>query len=475
MRDDKVVKTTDNKLDSRIEEEKRKRINRLKTIIIFIVLTLTILPTICCIFLGIHVFKLQNQVNDLLSLKDSGNQSYELSESYESNSNTIGEFAFDSTKLQEKLVQQAPTDNKEQFSKNIIGQYTNDTTGQLAYNITGQLADNITGQPTNNITGQIANNITEQLTEDTQGLIPDLLAGQTGAENNTVTDSGETAEVKGDYIEEPKADEDSNLTETSSKNNVDTELTEAAADSNQEIAEPDNPVTNQKLEALGKKSEIESSSIGIYSGKKVYLTFDDGPSIYSNKILDILAQYNVKATFFVTGKKDQDSKKIYQRIVNEGHTLGMHSYSHVYKQIYKSEEDFDKDFTKLWKLLYDTTGYKPTIYRFPGGSSNQVNDHGMDDFIRYLRNKSIYYYDWNVVSGDATGIEYTKDQLIDNVLKGVAIKGTSIVLMHDVRTKGLTVDSLPELLEALISGGAEILPLDEDVPPIQQIKADSIK
>ncbi len=214
---------------------------------------------------------------------------------------------------------------------------------------------------------------------------------------------------------------------------------------------------------------------GIYKGKKVYLTFDDGPSIYTNEILDILDKYQVKATFFVIGKTDDESKELYKRIVKEGHTLGMHSYSHQYNKIYNSLGDFTKDFTKLRKLLYDTTGYKPDIYRFPGGSDNLVNKHGMNEFIQYLNGKSVVYYDWNVVNGDATGVEYTKNQLIDNVLSGVAAKKTSIVLMHDSPTKKTTLDSLDLLLQNLLDKEAEVLPLNNEVPPIQMIKADSIK
>jgi peptidoglycan/xylan/chitin deacetylase (PgdA/CDA1 family) len=214
---------------------------------------------------------------------------------------------------------------------------------------------------------------------------------------------------------------------------------------------------------------------GQYENKKIYLTFDDGPSVYTDDILDILKEYDVKATFFVVGKTDDYSKRMYQRIVEEGHTLGMHSYSHVYSKIYNSVEDFEKDFTKLSKLLYDTTGYKPTIFRFPGGSDNMVNKHGMEDFIRFLNKNDIVYYDWNVLNGDATGTEYTKDQLIDNVLNGVNAWENSIVLMHDSQTKRATVDSLPGLLTLLESEGAKMLPIDKEVTPVQMIKADTIK
>ena len=246
------------------------------------------------------------------------------------------------------------------------------------------------------------------------------------------------------------------------------------------FAKPDTKVEIPfiEIEALNEQqtSIIESnSSDGIYSGKKVYLTFDDGPSKYTEDILDILAEYDVKATFFVIGKTDEASKRIYRRIIEEGHTLGMHSYSHIYDQIYNSLEDFDKDFTKLWKLLYDTIGYNPTIYRFPGGSGNHVSKNNMDQFIRYLNEKSIVYFDWNVLNRDATGVEYTKDQLIENVLSGVINKRVSIVLLHEGETKKSTVESLPELLEELLTLGAELLPLDENVTPIQHINAKSIK
>lgn len=220
-----------------------------------------------------------------------------------------------------------------------------------------------------------------------------------------------------------------------------------------------------------KAEEIVIHENGIYEGIEVYLTFDDGPSIYTDDILDILKDYETKATFFVVGKTDEESKRLYRRIVEEGHSLGIHSYSHIYKEIYHSVEDFDKDFTKLRNLLYDITGYMPMIYRFPGGSSSITNNKDRKKYIKYLYEKSTPYYDWNVDNGDATGIPYTKEQLVDNVLQGVKGKNRAIVLMHDVQTKKTTVESLPALLEGLISQGALLLPLDEEVEPIQQIKA----
>lgn len=208
---------------------------------------------------------------------------------------------------------------------------------------------------------------------------------------------------------------------------------------------------------------------------KVYLTFDDGPSSNTPEILDILEQYGIKATFFVVGKEDQESKALYRRIVNEGHTLGMHSYSHKYSTVYDSLEGFEEDFTRIRDLLYDVTGENCTLYRFPGGSSNRVGNIPMEECISYLNQQGITYFDWNVSSGDAACQAYTAEQLVENVLSDVVKYKSSVVLMHDSDTKGMTVESLPAMIEALNGLEAQILPIDEDTTAIQHITADSVQ
>lgn len=208
---------------------------------------------------------------------------------------------------------------------------------------------------------------------------------------------------------------------------------------------------------------------------KVYLTFDDGPSSNTSEILDILDQYGIKATFFVVGKEDEESKALYRRIVSEGHTLGMHSYTHKYSALYDSVEGFEEDFTRIRDLLYDVTGETCTLYRFPGGSSNRVSNTPMEEFISYLNQQGITYFDWNVSSGDATSQAYTADELVENVLSDVVKYKSSVVLMHDSETKGTTVESLAAMIEALNGLGAQILPIDEDTTAIQHITADSVQ
>jgi peptidoglycan/xylan/chitin deacetylase (PgdA/CDA1 family) len=207
---------------------------------------------------------------------------------------------------------------------------------------------------------------------------------------------------------------------------------------------------------------------------KVYLTFEDGPSENTEAILDILAQYNVKATFFVVGKEDEDSQELYKRIVEEGHTLGMHSYSNKYSQIYQSKDAFEEDFNRLRDELYQVTGVESIYYRFPGGSSNQISNVPMSDFIHYLNEQGVIYYDWNISAGDAASNAYSAEEIVANVVDDVVKYKTSVVLLHDASDKSTTVEALVPMIEALNEMGAEILPIDEDTSVIQYVKADSI-
>ncbi len=148
--------------------------------------------------------------------------------------------------------------------------------------------------------------------------------------------------------------------------------------------------------------------------KQIYLTFDDGPSQNTDEILDILKEYDVKATFFVVGKTDERSVQAYQRIVAEGHTLAMHSYSHKYDEIYESKESYVEDLTKLQDYLYQITGILPRFYRFPGGSSNTVSKVDIQELIAYLNENGITYFDWNIASGDAVSTPLSAEVIVEN-------------------------------------------------------------
>ena len=201
--------------------------------------------------------------------------------------------------------------------------------------------------------------------------------------------------------------------------------------------------------------------------KKVYLTFDDGPGSQTGKILDILKKNHVKATFFVTGKEDASSKKVYQRIVKEGHTLAMHSYSHVQDVIYDSKEAFEKDLKQINRCLYEATGVHTKFYRFPGGSSTQNTSLSIQNFIDVLKKNHYLYLDWNVISPDINNANATKEQVVTGVMQGVDAYDTAVVLMYDVADKPMTVKALPSIIKQIKAKNYELLPVDESMILIQ--------
>ena len=195
------------------------------------------------------------------------------------------------------------------------------------------------------------------------------------------------------------------------------------------------------------------------NGKKVaYLTFDDGPSKNTERILNTLKQHNVKATFFVNGRTDGFSKSIYKRIVNEGHAIGNHTYTHNYSKIYSSKNGFMKDFNQLENYLQSLVGVSPRIVRFPGGSNNQVSwkygGKGVTmDIAKELQSKGYVYFDWNVDSTDASVAKQSKQKIVSSVLNGSQSKNTANILMHDSGPKTTTADALPEIIQGLKNQG----------------------
>ena len=194
------------------------------------------------------------------------------------------------------------------------------------------------------------------------------------------------------------------------------------------------------------------------SRKIAYLTFDDGPSVNTGEILDILKKYDIKATFFVVGRSDDNSKNLYKRIVKEGHAIGNHTYSHEYKTLYSSEKDFLSDFKKLEHHVYDITGIKMDIMRFPGGSNTIIpNKYSDDKFMVRMIAKMLYdgyqYFDWNVDSRDAKAAKQNKDIIVSSVLKGVKNNNPAIILFHDSLPKTTTVEALPIIIEKLLEEG----------------------
>ena len=202
------------------------------------------------------------------------------------------------------------------------------------------------------------------------------------------------------------------------------------------------------------------------SAKMCYLTFDDGPSENTLKILEILKQYNIKATFFVI--HDQAITDYIRNIYDAGHAIGLHSYTHDYAKIYSSTDDYFDDLNQISELVTNIIGTAPNIIRFPGGGSNtvskQYNKGIMSRLAKMTAEKGYCYFDWNVSSGDANknGLSYT--QIMNNVLKGAQGKNNICVLMHDSSIQATTVDALPYIIEGLIEQGFSFGTLSPEAP-----------
>ncbi len=193
----------------------------------------------------------------------------------------------------------------------------------------------------------------------------------------------------------------------------------------------------------------------------VYLTFDDGPSKHTQRLLDILDQYGVKVTFFVVnyGYTDMIGKE-----AAAGHSIGVHSATHNYSKIYASEEAYFADLDKMNQIIYEQTGACSDIIRFPGGSSNTVsrfNPGIMTRLVQAVEERGYAYFDWNVSSGDA-GDTTESDVVYRNVINGIQAHDVSVVLMHD--SLGYTVSAVERIITWCLENGYLLLPLDHDSP-----------
>ena len=197
--------------------------------------------------------------------------------------------------------------------------------------------------------------------------------------------------------------------------------------------------------------------------KKIYLTFDDGPSENTEKILKILDQYDAKATFFVTGHSP-DKFGLIKQEYDAGHSVGMHSYSHNYAEIYTSVDAYKADLDKIANVIKDQIGFVPFLFRFPGGSSNSVSANYssgiMTTLTTQLVNEGYQYYDWNISSGDAGSDNMPADTIIDNSCQ----EGWTniMLLMHDTDAKNSTVEALPKVIEYYKERGYEFCAIDRD-------------
>ena len=190
--------------------------------------------------------------------------------------------------------------------------------------------------------------------------------------------------------------------------------------------------------------------------KEVFLTFDDGPSPNNTrKILKILNDNNVKATFFVIGIKVEENPSILKELNNNDMSIGIHTYSHDYKNMYKYLSSYTNDYKKCENSIKKLIDKDPISYvRLPGGSDNLIADKSVLNSIKTtLKNEGINYVDWNVSSGDADSKEVPAMKIKNNIKTQCKNKRIAVVLMHDTYYKHFTVESLSETISYLKNQG----------------------
>ena len=198
--------------------------------------------------------------------------------------------------------------------------------------------------------------------------------------------------------------------------------------------------------------------------KIAYLTFDDGPSENTFDILDTLEELDIKATFFIVGSSiSVEEEDCLKRMVNEGQTIGIHTYSHLCNEIYCSVERFLDDFNTVYQQIYDITGERVNIYRFPWGSNNHYSKGIKDALMEEMERRGFSCYDWNVDSNDSIG-KPTSYSIRRNIKKDLGRQDYPIILMHDAGINDLTARILPEIIQMISDQGFEFDTLDHREP-----------
>ena len=224
-------------------------------------------------------------------------------------------------------------------------------------------------------------------------------------------------------------------------------------------------------DAVGNKTEVIRTIHVInkpsyYGNGIIYLTFDDGPSDITGRVLDILDEEGVKATFFVT-----HGGNYVRRAYNSGHTIALHTYTHDYSYLYSSVENYFADLNNVSNSVYNTIGIYPKIIRFPGGSSNTVSRHYssgiMSRLTKEVINRGYSYYDWNVDSNDAGGDGYNSNKIYNNVINGLSHSKTNIVLMHDSNGHTSTVNALRDIIKYGKNNGYTFKAITSDTPIVR--------
>lgn len=276
-----------------------------------------------------------------------------------------------------------------------------------------------------------------------------------------LSDSDIAKLVAGTYDPPNGGDDTSNTSDNSDTENSQGD-TSSDVNSSGNTSSP-NVSGEHSYEALYPDMYVDAPESYVREEGTIYMTFDDGPSQYTYSILYTLKNRNVKATFFVVPNRSEACAETLRQIAADGHAIGVHSASHEYEKIYASVEAFLEDFHEAWDIIYQATGQKTQIFRFPGGSKNDYDVATRDAIIAEMTRRGFRYFDWNVESGDIAGKTWT--EMYNSIPTDIEGKFRSFVLMHDTSKGGLYV--LDDVLKVLINAGYKFDRINNDTQPVQ--------
>lgn len=214
----------------------------------------------------------------------------------------------------------------------------------------------------------------------------------------------------------------------------------------------------RNLPVLTEKAKAEIENIYHSDSKRVFITFDDGPSTVTPQILDTLKQENVKATFFVLGSRVEAQPDMVKRMYEEGHFIANHGYSHKYTAIYQSPQTVLDEFNKCNEAVQkaiQVPEYNSHLFRFPGGVVGGKYAGIKSQAAELLKQNNIMYVDWNALTGDAETNNLSVELEIKRLQETISGRNSVVLLMHDAQAKTVTAEALPQIISYLRGQGYE--------------------
>ena len=297
------------------------------------------------------------------------------------------------------------------------------------------------------------------------GLSDEALVAYIEGRNSVKEDPAESKEVQ-DVIQH-EDHQNVSAVESEEQPPVETELVEETVVETEETKTAEVLMPVNPYEDMYEDMTVRIPASYVREENTVYLTFDDGPSVNTYSVLYYLDQYDLKATFFVVPTRTEECYTLMKQIVDSGHAIGVHSATHEYNKIYSSVEAYLEDFYDAWQMIYEATGVKTEIFRFPGGSKNDYNEATREAIIEEMTRRGFRFYDWNVDSNDAGGATWT--EMFASVPEDISNNYRSVVLFHDSAQRENTVYVLEDIIKKLIKEGYKFDKINNNTQPVQFI------